>query len=435
MSETSDTQPARRGISLRSTATATVTVMLVVLGFLLVLSIRNVLVSVFLGLLLATALRPVMSKLREGRLPSFAAASLAVLLMLSLVAGFLVLVVPLIVAQVSALLTDLPRLYADLREGLLASRVLIVRQIGYRLDPALPQPSGEGDEIAGMGDVLLDYLPVAGYALFVTLCTLVFTYYWLLYRERSIRGLLLLLPMERREAAEVLWLQIESRIGAFLRGQTLLALMTGVFSLVGYSLVGIPFALLLALIGAVLEFVPFLGPFIATGVAVAAGLSVSPEVGLGALLVGLVIQQVQNVFFAPRIMDKAVGVSPVVTLLAFVGFSALFGPAGSLLAIPLAASLQVLFTAWIERSGAAADVTPAGRTMADRLRYAVRELASDIAGHLRQKEAAADGDADETEEALEQLLQDLDALIADEPTPALAGLAATEAAAARAVGA
>lgn len=434
MSETTDTQPTAPSLSLYRTAMATVTVMLVVLAFLLVLSIRNVLVSIFLGLLLATALRPVMSKLREGRLPSFAAASLAVLLMLGLVAGFLVVVVPLIVAQVNALLVDLPRLYADLREGMLASRVLIVRQIGYRLDAELPLPSPEDTEVAAMGDMLLTYLPVAGYALFVTLCTLVFTYYWLLYRERSVRGLLLLLPMERREGAEALWLQIESRIGAFLRGQTLLALMTGVFSLVGYWLVGLPFVLLLALIGAVLEFVPFLGPFIATGVAVAAGLSESPAKGMAALLVGLLIQQVQNIFFAPRIMDKAVGVSPVVTLLAFVGFTALFGPAGSLLAIPLAASLQVLFTAWVERSGAAADVAPAGRTMADRLRYGVRELASDIAGHLRQKEAAADGDADETEEALEELLQDLDALIADEPAPAPAGLAATEAAAARAVG-
>lgn len=432
MIEPTDTRNPSRG-ALRNTALATITVMLVVLGFLLVLSIRNALIGIFLGLLLATALRPVMSKLREGMLPSFLAASLALLLLLGLVVGSLVLVVPLMASQIEGLSADLPRLYVQLREGLRGSSFLILRQIGYRLEPELP--TANGAEAAGMGDMLLTYLPTAGYAIFVLICAIVFSYYWLLYRERSIRGLLLLLPMERREAAEGVWLQIESRIGAFLRGQTLLALMTGAFSLVGYWLIGIPFAVLLAFAGAVLEFVPFLGPFIATGIAVAAGFSVSPSVALGALIVGLVIQQVQNIFFAPRIMDRAVGISPVVTLLAFVGFVALFGPAGSLLAIPLAASLQVLFAAWVERLGTPAEAASAGRSLADRLRYELRELAADISAHLRQKEAAADGDADETEEALEHLLQELDALLSDEPQPEPEGLAATEAAVAQAAGA
>jgi len=435
MSDATDTQRPARGGTLRSTALATVTVMAVVLAFLLILSIRNVLVGIFLGLLLATALRPVMSKLREGRLPSFAAASLALLLLIGVVAGFLLLIVPLMTTQVQTLLDALPGIYAGLREQMISSRILILRQLGYRLEPELAFGGAAADGMGGIGDLVLSYLPTIGYVLFVLICTLVFTYYWLLYRERSIRGLLLLLPMERREAAEALWLQIESRIGAFLRGQIFLALIIGAGSLVGYWLIGMPYALLLALVAGVLEFVPFLGPFIAVGVAVAVGFSASPQVALGALAVGVVLQQLENNVIAPRVMDKAVGVSPVVTLLAFVGFAAIFGPAGSLLAIPLAAALQVLFTAWVERGAVAGELAPAGRTLADRLRFEVRELASDIASHLRQKEAVAAASADETEEALEQLLQDLDALLSDTGLPEPEGFAATEAAAARAMGA
>jgi predicted PurR-regulated permease PerM len=314
------------------------------------------------------------------------------------------------------------------------SRLRLLRLLSEHTPPVAPVmgASAPADLSAG----LLTLLPAAGYSLFVTVGTLLFSYYWLLYRERSIRGLLLLLPMDRRAAAEMVWGRIEERIGAFLRGQALLALITGAFSLVAYWLIGLPYVLLIALVAAVLEFVPFLGPIIATLVAVVLGFSQSPQLGLSALVAGIVVQQIENNFLAPRIMDKAVGISPVVTLLAFVGFAALFGPAGGLMAIPLAAVLQVLFVAWLERNAAAAEAGAAGRSLTDRLRYTTRDLARDIAAHLRQKDALASADADTLEEELEQLLADLDGLISGRATrPADTPLAEVETAAIAAGGA
>jgi predicted PurR-regulated permease PerM len=414
--------PATRPQSLQATALATVVVLLVLLGFGLLLSVRNVLVSVFLGLLLATALRPVMSRLREGRLPSFAAASAAIVLLLAAVVGTLSLVVPLVAAQASTLGAAAPQLYERARQSLTSSDLRLVRQIGYSLGSAPPAPSVGSDEMAGQ---TLAMLGVVGHVLFVVIYTLVFAYYWLLYRERSLRGLLLLMPMERRPGAESVWLQIEGRIGGFLRGQLILALITGGFSLVGYWIAGVPFAVLLAVVAAVFELVPFIGPFIATGVAVVVGFSEGTETAIAALVVGIIVQQFENNILAPRVMDETVGVSPVVTLLAFVGFAALFGPASALFAIPLAATLQVLFTAWLERRTTAEEVAPAGRSRADRLRYAAREMATDIAGSLRGKEASADPTSDSAEEALERIMLDLDLLLAsdDEEPPGGAPLA------------
>jgi predicted PurR-regulated permease PerM len=265
---------------------------------------------------------------------------------------------------------------------------------------------------AALAEQALALLPAAGYSLFVAVGTLLFSYYWLLYRDRSLRGLLLLIPLERRQQAEAIWAQIEDRIGAFVRGQALLALITGVCSLVAYLIIGLPYAPLIALIAGVLEFVPFLGPFLTTAVAVIIGLSVSPGLGLNALVAGIVIQQIENIFLAPRIMDRAVGISPVVTLLAFVGFAALFGPVGGLLAIPLAAMLQVLFRAWVESTRAPAEVAEGGRGPADRVRYEMRGLAQDITALLRAKEMAASADADASEDAIEQVLADLEILLA-----------------------
>jgi predicted PurR-regulated permease PerM len=396
---------------LRDTALATVVVLLVLLGFALLLSLRNVLVSVFLGLLIATALRPAMGLLRKARLPSFAAASGAILLLISALAGLVALLAPLVARQVGAVQEAVPQLYAAARGWLLNSDLRLFRQIGARLGTAPPQPSVDTGDLATQA---FGTLSTIGYLSFVTVCTLVFAYYWLMYRERSVRGLLLLLPIDWREGAESVWLQIEDRIGAFLRGQLVLALVVAALSLVGYWVAGVPYAVLLAVVAGVLELVPFVGPFIAVGVAMALSLSVSPEKAVAALVVGTIVQQIENNLLAPRITEEAVGISPVVTLLAFVGFAALFGPAGALLAIPLAATIQVLFVAWVERRARPEETVPEGRSMADRLRYSAREMASDIAGQLRAKEEAARAEVDAPEEELERIMLDLDAILAGE---------------------
>lgn len=396
---------------LRDTALATVVVLLVLLGFTLLLSLRNVLVSVFLGLLIATALRPAMGLLRRARLPGFAAASGAILLLLGGAAGFVAVLAPMVVRQVGAVQEAVPLLYAQARDWLLSSELRLFRQVGARLGAAPPAPEVGAGDLAAQA---FGALSMAGYLAFVTICTLVFAYYWLLYRERSLRGLLLLLPIDRREGAEAVWLQIEDRIGAFLRGQLILALVVAALSLVGYWVAGVPYAVLLAVAAGILELVPFVGPFIAVGVAMALALSVSPEKAIAALIVGTIVQQIENNLLAPRITEEAVGISPVVTLLAFVGFAALFGPAGALLAIPLAATIQVLFTAWLERRARPEEAAPEGRTLADRLRYSAREMASDIAGQLRAKEEAAHAEVDAPEEELERIMLDLDAILAGE---------------------
>jgi predicted PurR-regulated permease PerM len=410
--------PAR---PLRDTALATFVVLLVLLGFALLIGLRNVLASIFLGLLIATALRPLMLLLRRIRLPSFAAAGGAILILLGAVAGFVAALLPLLVQQAGAIQLALPQIYGMVRDWLVSSELRLFRQIGARLGASPPAATPASDDVAAQ---LLGTISNFGYVGFVGVCMLVFAYYWLLYRERSIRGLLLLLPEERRLGAEAVWLQIEERIGGFLRGQLILALSVAVASLIGYWAVGVPYALLLAIVAGILELVPFVGPFIAIGVAMVLALSESPQTALAALVVGTIVQQLENNFFAPRITQHSVGISPVVTLLAFVGFAALFGVAGAFLAIPLAATLQVLFLTWMERRTSPEEVAPAGRSLADRLRYSARTLAADIAGQLRTKEDAVHLDADAAEEELERIVLDLDLMLAEEneeaqPAPVL----------------
>jgi predicted PurR-regulated permease PerM len=412
MTTTETTQPTTplERLRLRTVARGTLVVVLVMLAFALALAMREALITVFLGVLLATALRPVMTTLRAWRVQRHLAAALAVLLLVGAIGGFMVALAPMIAAQATALVRELPSAYDDLRAEAIGSPYRFVRQIGYQLPARPPVEPGSFGETA-VSAVLASTPQIAWWS-FGTLAVLAFTYYWLLYRDRSLRGMLLLLPMEQRESTEQIWLQIEDKIGAFLRGQAMLALATGGLSLLGYWVVGTPYFVLMALIAGLLELIPFVGPFIAGAIAIAAAFTISPAAALGTFVVATLVQQAENVFLAPKIMDKAVGVTPVVSLLAFVGFAALFGLSGALLAIPLAAVLQVLFHEWmLRRAGATIEEPVQGRTLVDRLRYQARDLSQDLAGLMRSKEEDASRAADETEETIEQVIADLELLL------------------------
>lgn len=397
-------------LSLRRVAIGTVLVMLVILGFFLLLELRDVIVAIFLGILLATALRPVMGGLRRIRLSRHLAAFGAVFLLLALVVGVTVAVFPTFVTQGQRLIQQLPSFYTSARDGLIHSRYQIVRQFGTTLQPSVSiQPSLLVENAIAQSSALASRI---AQSLFMVLSIFLFTYYWLVYRERSIRGLLFLLPEERREATESLWLQIEDKIGAFIRGQVLLGVAVGLLSLLGYWLVGMPFTLLLGLMAGLLELIPYLGPIITAVFAAAVGFTVSPTMGLFAIGVAAVVQQLENALLVPRIMGSTVGVSPVVTLLAITGFGALFGLSGAFLAIPLAAVLQVLFDYWVQRSqNTAAEEGVQGRGTFALLRYQLLDLVQDVRNRLRNKEEVMEEGVDEPEEDLELLLADLDQLL------------------------
>jgi len=408
--ETMQPTTSLQRLRLRTVARGTLVVVLVILAFALVLAMREALITVFLGVLLATALRPVMNRLRSWRVQRHLAAALAVLLLVGAVTGMVVGLAPMVAEQATALVRELPKAYDDVRDQAIGSPYRFVRQLGYQLPARPPLEPGSFGETAV--SAVLASMPQIAWWSFGTLAVLAFTYYWLLYRDRSLRGILLLLPMEQRDGAEQVWLRIEEKIGAFLRGQAILALATGGLSLVGYWLVGTPYFLLMALLAGLLELIPFVGPFIAGAIAIAAAFTISPATALGTFVVAVIVQQSENVFLAPKIMDKTVGVTPVVSLLAFVGFAALFGLGGALLAIPLAAVLQVLFHEWMaRRAGATIEEPVQGRTLVDRLRYQARDLAQDLAGLMRVKEEDASHAADETEEAIEQVIADLELLL------------------------
>jgi hypothetical protein len=130
------------------------------------------------------------------------------------------------------------------------------------------------------------------------------------------------------------------------------------------------------------------------------------------LLATIIIQQLENNILVPRVMKSAVGVNPLVTLLALTAFGSLFGLLGAIVAIPLAAIIQILLNRFVIDTAVPDESSIPGRDRASVLRYEVQELTKDIRKAIRDKEITPDDEADELEDTIEAIAADLDSALA-----------------------
>jgi predicted PurR-regulated permease PerM len=398
-------------VTLKQVAAGTAVAALLLAGVALVVALRYVLLLLFLSIVVATALAPLAERLRRWGLSQGVASLLAFALLIALIGTIVAAVAPFFVAQLTQVLSDLPERYAAVRETVATSRSGLVRGLAAQM-PTNPFQSMMSDGGMALGATLAAMLPSLGRGLLFSALVLFLSYYWLNYRARAVQALALLVPLDYRVEATALWNQIEEKIGAFVRGLALLGLIIAILSAAGYLLIGLPYALTIAVIAGLLEAIPYVGPLLTLVLAGLVGLSVSPGMAAAAVGVAAVMQLIESTIVVPRVMDRAVGVRPVVTLLALAIFELLFGLLGALLAVPLAAVFQVLLDRFVLRAPAPEQLDIGGRDRLALLRYQTQDLASDLRQQVRSKTADVDEETDAAEEELEALLLDLDSLLA-----------------------
>jgi len=188
-------------------------------------------------------------------------------------------------------------------------------------------------------------------------------------------------------------------------------------ALVAYLLIGLPNALVLALVAGVLEAVPMIGPLLGAVPAALVALSIGPDKLVWVIIATVIIQQLENSLLVPRVMSKAVGVNPFVTLLALFAFSSFFGVAGALMAIPMAAIIQLALNHFVFRPETIDPEISAGRDYASRLRYDAQDLAQDLRKQARLNKRGSDlriKQIDQVMDEIETITTDLDALLSQE---------------------
>ena len=325
------------------------------------------------------------------------------------------------------LFRSLPAYYNLIHNTLLNSPNLILQQLSWQFPSELPalhliqQTSASETAPDSVAEILI-YVDWLLTGLFIATATLVLSFFWILDSDRSIRALLLLLPLHLRDDTRTLITEMEGKVGAYVRGQTILCLAIGSLALIAYLLIGLPYALTLAFFAGLMEAIPWVGPTLGAIPAVmVAAVSGDPSQVVWVIVATLVIQQLENAFLLPRVMDQSVKVNPIVTLLALFTLGSSLGVPGALVAIPLAAILQLLLDRFVLNNRALERELPEGRGQISKLRYQVNELIQDARHQLKQKTVEDQSDVDlQPEEQIESIAADLDNILAllESPEPA-----------------
>lgn len=148
-------------------------------------------------------------------------------------------------------------------------------------------------------------------------------------------------PKKNREYVNALINQMKHRMGFWLRGQLILSVIIFFLTWFGLSVLGIKYALILALVAGVFEIVPFIGPLLSAVPAIFFGFTQSPTQGILVAILYLIVQQVENNIIVPKVMGKSTGLNPLVVLLSILAGAQLYGIVGALLAVPVATALSV----------------------------------------------------------------------------------------------
>lgn len=304
--------------------------------------VRDVLLLVYVAALFAVGLSPMVTAIERFRIAGrFRAPRWAAILSiyLAVLAVFVLagsLVLPPLVAQARALWADMPRLL-DQWQGWLIQRGVIGVELS--IGEAVRQtPIGGADVVETIVSGISGF--VGGVFGFVTIPIL--TFYLLLEGAGIAASFVRLFPRRTRPRVETVCRRASVKVSAWLAGQLTLGVMIGLTAGIGLWLFDVPYFYVLALIAGIGEMIPVVGPLLAAVPAVGVAFSVSPMTALFVALFFLAQQQIENHVLVPRVMQRQIGVSPVVVIVALLVGGSLLGMVGALLAVPTAAILQVL---------------------------------------------------------------------------------------------
>ncbi len=284
--------------------------------------------------------------LKERNLARPVAILLVYLFALALIVASLLTIVPPIISQVQSLYENLPGLYEEARllvdQGLAEYRDVIPPALQQRFernlqgfDPMVVLDPILGGTLQAVGAVRNFVSSLVGWIVIP---------FWLFFilndNAGFLKGTMRLVPQEFRADAEGIRVIIDKVLSGYIRGQLLVALEIGVLSFIGLLLVGVEYSLLLGLIAGIFGVIPFIGAILGALPAIVVAFLQEPRLALWAVLVFVVVQQIDNIIFSPRIMGRSVALHPAIIMVAIVVGTSLFGALGAIIAVPLTAVLR-----------------------------------------------------------------------------------------------
>lgn len=323
------------------------------LGILLISSVQTlstILLYIGTALFLSLGLEPVVSFLERRRLPRWAAVLLTILAVLALFAGIVLMVLPILIGQVSDLVQEITRYFQA------GTFIDDVKNWVHTVFPGLSD-SSMNDALTNVQNWLLANwgsitggLINAGLAFFSALTgaviVLVLTIYFTASTPSLKAAVYSMVPSSKRSRFVDLSEQITDSVGYYVMGQVALGVVNGVLSAIYLSIIQAPFPAVLAVVAFFFSLIPLVGTLTGSAIIVLTclipGLG-SPATALAAGIYYLLYMQLEAYVLSPRIMNRAVSVPGAVVVIAALAGGSLLGLLGALVAIPIAASILILF--------------------------------------------------------------------------------------------
>ncbi len=297
------------------------------ISFWVIWEIRDLVLILFVSLLLMVILSPMVKKLSKYKIPKALAVLLVYFVFFGAIIVSLIGIIPALIEQTTNFVTGLPMYIQNMHIPSSLSDQVSVQIL-----------SKVGDLPAGILGVGLGVI-----ANIVTILTvLTFAFYLLMAREKLDEQLAFLVGEKKADQIAGFVDELEIKLGGWARGQIFLMLSVGILGYAGLRILGIPYAIPLAILSGFLELVPYVGPIFGAIPAVFIGFGISPVMGFATIALMFLVQQVENYILVPKIMERSVGVAPIITLVALATGLKIAGITGVLISIPVVITLQVL---------------------------------------------------------------------------------------------
>jgi predicted PurR-regulated permease PerM len=303
--------------------------------------IKDIIIIVGVAVLFAMALNPIVDWMHQTkRIPRSLGIAIIYILLFVTLFGSVAMVVPALTAEVGQIAQSFPTYWQRVQESFsFANNSVPNEQLVESFNRAL----GTLNEIltASTQNVFAFIGSVFG-----NIVTFIFIFvlaFYMLIQESAIRLMLKnITPEPYRAYVSTLITRMQERISQWLRAQLILSLVVGLLTLVGLIVLRVKFFLVLALLAGIMEIIPYLGPVLAAVPAIFIAFAESPVKGLAVLVLCWLIQQLENHVIVPKVMQKVVGLNPIVIIVVLLIGAQLAGFIGVIVSVPVAAALSVL---------------------------------------------------------------------------------------------
>jgi len=300
--------------------------------------VRDVVAIIFVSIVVAAALDPFVDYLQKYKIPRSVSILLIYLIILAIFSLVIALLIPPMSEQVGQLAKNLPDYYEKIALG-----------FNNLSDGSGSVPSTLPEALTGLSSNLAEATSgvfttltglFGGLISFISVLVVVF---YLVVQENGIKYYFkYFLPKKYQDKIINLVDKIQAKLGWWLRGQIILCLMVGLAVYLGLTILGVKYALLLGIVAALTEIIPYIGPFIGAVPGVFIAFSDSFTKVLLVALVYFIVQQLENSVLVPKVMQKSVGLDAVIVMVAILIGGSLGGVIGALLAVPVAVIIEVI---------------------------------------------------------------------------------------------